>query len=239
MKMATSAPLMLPPRNTTTLVRQIPSGWTEIFTSRQDEIAHIEQKILEIAPNYYPAPCDVFNAFWFTPLDRIRVVLVGQDPYYTVDRMGNPYAMGLSFSVRGGVEIPPSLENIYTEIHKDLGLPKPYHGNLTRWAVEEGIFLLNQCLTVAPGEAGSHGSRWKCLIKPVCETIARMRPKTIFLLWGADAQKIKPFIGGCPVLETSHPSPMSVYRGFDGCKHFSKVNDILIGRGEPPIDWRV
>src|ERR1700677_4981986 len=109
--MAISAPSMLPPRNTTTLVGQIPPGWTEIFTSRQDEIAHIEQKILEVAPNYYPAPCDVFNAFWFTPLDRIRVVLVGQDPYYTVDRMGNPYAMGLSFSVRGGVEIPPSLEN--------------------------------------------------------------------------------------------------------------------------------
>ncbi len=182
----------------------------------------------------FPPAGLIFNAFDSCPFDRVKVVIIGQDPYHDVGQ-----AHGLCFSVNDGVAIPPSLQNIYKEIHRDLGTPIPASGNLQRWA-EQGVLLLNATLTVEAHKPGSHqGKGWEELTDAAIEALNRKREHIVFMLWGSYAQRKGKFIdrGRHLVLQTSHPSPLSVYRGFDGCGHFSAANKYLIKNGIQPIEW--
>ena len=176
----------------------------------------------------------VFNALNSTPLDQVRVVIIGQDPYH-----GPGQAHGLSFSVPPGVRTPPSLQNIFKEIHRDLGLPIPPHGCLQSWA-EQGVLLLNAVLTVEQAQAGSHAKRgWERFTSRVIEIINARREHCVFLLWGSYAQRKGEQIDRqrhC-VLTSVHPSPLSAHRGFIGNGHFSAANRYLVEHGLTPIDW--
>ena len=175
-----------------------------------------------------------FNALNSTPLDKVSVVILGQDPYH-----GPGQAHGLCFSVRLDVPPPPSLVNIFKEIEADLGHPRPDHGCLQTWA-EQGVLLLNAVLTVEQGNAGAHqGKGWETFTDKVIETINRERDDVVFLLWGSYARKKGRHIDRNRhlVLEGPHPSPLSAYRGFFGCSHFSRANDWLLSRNRPAIDW--
>ena len=185
--------------------------------------------------NVYPPWDDIFRAFLLTPFDRVRVVILGQDPYH-----GPAQAHGLSFSVTAGQRFPPSLRNIFREQTRDLGIEMPLSGDLSRWA-EQGVLLLNTSLTVAAGKAGSHQKiGWEKFTDAVIEELSSHgRPGIIFLLWGAFAEKKEKLIDRDRhhILKAPHPSPLSAHRGFIGCGHFSMVNRILEEQGEPPIDW--
>lgn len=184
----------------------------------------------------YPPADDIFNAFHFTPLKDVKVLLLGQDPYHNVHQ-----AHGLSFSVLPGNDIPPSLKNIYQELHDDLGCYIPNNGYLKKWA-DQGVLLLNTVLTVRAHQANSHqGKGWEQFTDAVIEAVnAQDRPIVIFL-WGAPAgRKAKMLINPKHlVLKAPHPSPLSAYRGFFGCKHFSKANEFLKANGVEPIDWQI
>jgi len=183
----------------------------------------------------YPPGQDMFNALNTTPFDQVKVVILGQDPYH-----GPGQAHGLSFSVPDGVKPPPSLQNIYKEIQSDIGGEQPpTTGNLTRWA-EQGVLLLNSVLTVEAQQAASHqGKGWEQFTDRVIEALARERQQIVFLLWGSYAQKKGRMIDpdNHLVLKAPHPSPLSAYRGFFGCGHFSACNRYLIAQGHAPIDW--
>ena len=182
----------------------------------------------------FPPARLIFNAFDSCPFQQVRVVIIGQDPYHDVGQ-----AHGLCFSVNEGVAIPPSLVNIYKEIHRDLGKPIPSSGNLQRWA-SQGVLLLNATLTVEAHRPGSHqGKGWEELTDAAIQALNTEREHIVFMLWGSYAQRKGQLIDRKKhlVLETSHPSPLSVYRGFDGCGHFSKANDYLLQHGLQPIDW--
>lgn len=182
----------------------------------------------------YPPAGLIFNAFDSCPFEKVRVVILGQDPYHEEGQ-----AHGLCFSVNDGVDIPPSLQNIYKELHLDLGLPIPPSGNLQRWA-DQGVLLLNATLTVRAHQAGSHqGKGWEELTDAAIAALNRDREHLVFMLWGSYAQRKGQFIDRHKhlVLQTSHPSPLSVYRGFEGCGHFSKANKYLIQHGLQPINW--
>ncbi|MBS3905201.1 MAG: uracil-DNA glycosylase [Simkania sp.] len=185
----------------------------------------------------YPPESLVFQAFLKTPWERVRVVIVGQDPYH-----GPRQAQGLSFSVPKGVPLPPSLQNIFKELKDDLGVAKPEHGCLISWA-EQGVLLLNATLTVRRGEPQSHaGMGWERFTDVVIDKIASREKPAIFVLWGKSAQekcqKIPPeSLSRHIVLKAAHPSPYSAHQGFFGCKHFSKINQILQQSGQSPIDW--
>jgi len=182
----------------------------------------------------YPPSSHCFNALNSTPLDKVEVVILGQDPYH-----GPGQAHGLCFSVRPEVPVPPSLVNIFKEIRDDLGIEPPDHGCLQPWA-ERGVLLLNSVLTVLQGQAGAHqGKGWETFTDKVIETVNRERDGVVFLLWGSYARKKGQHIDRNRhlVLEGPHPSPLSAYRGFFGCKHFSRANEWLEGNGQPPIDW--
>ena len=184
----------------------------------------------------YPPRGVRLAALDLTPLDTVKVVILGQDPYH-----GPGQAHGLSFSVQPGVRVPPSLVNIYKELHTDLGLPIPKHGNLTRWA-EQGVLLLNTALTVREGasKAGSHLSLgWGAVTDAVIAAVSRQRPHVVFLLWGNPAQTKRPLIDESRhlVIASAHPSPLSARRGFFGSKPFSRANVWLEERGEKPIAW--
>jgi uracil-DNA glycosylase len=182
----------------------------------------------------YPAAGNWFNALDTTPFDQVKVVILGQDPYH-----GPGQAHGLCFSVPRGVEPPPSLQNIFKELSADLGLPRPAHGNLQHWA-EQGVLLLNSVLTVEQGRAGSHQGRgWETFTDACIAHLNREREGLVFLLWGSYAQKKGQLIDRSRhcVLEAPHPSPLSAHRGFLGCRHFSKANEYLQGRGQRPVDW--
>ncbi|REG90681.1 uracil-DNA glycosylase [Algoriphagus antarcticus] len=184
--------------------------------------------------NVYPSGNEIFNAFNHSPLDTVKVVILGQDPYH-----GPGQAHGLSFSVKPGVPFPPSLLNIFKEIESDLGKPLPNNGNLIRWA-DQGVFLLNATLTVRAHEAGSHQKKgWEEFTDEVIRTISDSRENVVFLLWGAYAQKKAALIDDSKhlILKAPHPSPLSSYRGFFGCRHFSKANEYLLAKGKKPIDW--
>jgi uracil-DNA glycosylase len=184
----------------------------------------------------FPAGNQLFNAFRHTPLDKVKVVILGQDPYH-----GEGQAHGLCFSVPPGVAIPPSLQNIYQEIHAELGLPIPKHGNLTAWA-EQGVLLLNSVLSVECARAASHqGKGWELFTDKVIGLINQQREGVVFLLWGTYAQRKGAIIDSVRhcILKGPHPSPLSAYRGFFGCGHFVAANQYLQGRGETPIDWRL
>jgi uracil-DNA glycosylase len=184
----------------------------------------------------YPPGALIFNAFDTTPFDQVKVVILGQDPYH------NPgEAMGLCFSVPKGVKIPPSLQNIYKEIHDDLGLPIPTHGDLTHWA-QQGVFLLNAMLTVEKNKPASHGAAgWQNFTDAVIRLLSEKKEGLVFILWGKFAQGKEVFIDKNRhwVLKAAHPSPFSATAGFFGCRHFSKTNDYLKKRGLQPIDWQV
>ena len=183
----------------------------------------------------YPSMYDIFNAFKYTPYSSVKAVILGQDPYHNEGQ-----AHGLCFSVQKGVELPPSLVNIYKELKSDLGIEPSKSGCLTKWA-ENGVFLLNSTLTVRAGQANSHsGCGWQQFTDEVIKILAAREKPMVFLLWGGNARSKKKLISGNHlVLECAHPSPLSAYNGFFGCKHFSKANQFLIDHGETPIDWHV
>lgn len=183
----------------------------------------------------YPRGSEIFNAFEMTPVDKVKVVILGQDPYH-----GPGQAHGLSFSVPDGVPLPPSLRNIFREIETDLGVTMSGTGNLTPWA-RQGVLLLNASLTVRAGQAGSHaGAGWEHFTDAVIRYLSDSRDGIVFLLWGNFARAKRALIdtGRHYVLEAAHPSPLA--RGaFFGCRHFSKTNGILVSLGKEPIDWRL
>ncbi len=182
---------------------------------------------------YPPGPL-IFNAFNLCPFDRVKVVIIGQDPYH-----GPGQAHGLCFSVNDGIPFPPSLVNIFKEIGSDLGTPIPATGNLTRWA-NQGVLLLNATLTVRAHQAGSHQNHgWEEFTDAAIRALATERENLVFLLWGAYAQKKGSFIDRNRhlVLASVHPSPLSAYHGFFGNKHFSKTNEYLVAHGQEPIRW--
>ncbi len=184
----------------------------------------------------FPDSGDVFNAFHLTPLSDVRVVILGQDPYHNVGQ-----AHGLCFSVKPGVEAPPSLVNIYKELQSDLGLKIPNNGYLVKWA-EQGVLLLNTVLTVRAHQANSHrGIGWEQFTDAVIKILDEQDRPIVFLLWGSPAQKKKAMLHNPKhlILEAPHPSPLSAYRGFFGCKHFSKTNEFLKANGYEPIDWQI
>ena len=184
----------------------------------------------------YPNMYDIFNALKYTGFAQTKVVILGQDPYH-----GPGQAHGLCFSVKRGVEPPPSLKNIFQELHDDLGIPQPDHGELTAWA-RQGVLLLNTVLTVREHVPNSHkGKGWESFTDRVIELLNEKQTPVVFLLWGANARN-KAKIVNNPIhikLEAPHPSPLSAYNGFFGCKHFSKANAWLMKTGQTPIDWRL
>jgi uracil-DNA glycosylase len=182
----------------------------------------------------YPAARNIFAAFDATPFDAAKVVILGQDPYH-----GPGQAHGLCFSVQPGTAVPPSLDNMFKELQRDLGIARPDHGCLLPWA-KQGVLLLNAVLTVEDGRAGAHaGKGWEGFTDHVVETLAREREGLVFLLWGSYAQKKGAVIDPRrhKVLKAPHPSPLSAHRGFIGCGHFSAANEYLARRGQSPIDW--
>lgn len=184
----------------------------------------------------YPPGHLIFNALNTTPFDKVKVVILGQDPYH-----GPGQAHGLCFSVLPGVQPPPSLVNIFKEIEADLGIPPPNHGCLQYWA-EQGVLLLNAVLTVERFKAASHqGKGWERFTDRVVSELNMKREHLVFLLWGSYAQKKGQIIDRNRhlVLQSTHPSPLSAHRGFLGCRHFSQANDYLIKTGQQPIDWKL
>lgn len=184
----------------------------------------------------FPPSEDIFNAFHLTPLSQVKAVILGQDPYHN-----DGQAHGLCFSVQPQVEIPPSLVNIYKELGSDLGCRIPSHGCLTKWA-EQGVLLLNTVLTVRAHQAFSHqGQGWEQFTDEVIRVLNRQDRPIVFLLWGSPAQKKASMLTNPKhlVLKAPHPSPLSAYRGFFGCRHFSKTNEFLRANGEREIDWQI
>lgn len=185
----------------------------------------------------YPSTDNVFRAFWETPFDSVKVVILGQDPYH-----GPGQAHGLSFSVPNGVDLPPSLRNIFSEIHNDLGIEMPRKGTLDAWA-KQGVFLLNTTLTVREGAPLSHAKRgWEQFTDVVLQKLVEREDPPIFVLWGKSAQqKWLPFAKrkDLQCLMAAHPSPLSAHRGFFGCRHFSQINELLKRQGKEPINWRL
>ena len=184
----------------------------------------------------FPKADDIFNAFHLTPLSEVKVVILGQDPYHNVGQ-----AHGLSFSVQPGIEIPPSLVNIYKEMHDDIGTYIPDNGCLTKWA-EQGVLLLNTVLTVRAHQAASHaGHGWEQFTDAVISAVNRVDRPIVFMLWGSPARKKKAMLDNPKhlILEAPHPSPLSVYRGFFGSRPFSKANEFLKKNGVKEIDWQI
>jgi len=219
---------------------QIEESWKEVLASEFAAPCFTQLKafLVEEKKQYriYPPGSLIFNAFNSTPFQKVRVVVLGQDPYH-----GPGQAHGLCFSVPRGVPQPPSLVNIFKELHDDLGIPAPNHGNLEKWA-GQGVLLLNATLTVRAHQAGSHQKRgWETFTDASLLALSKYRTGLVFLLWGAYAQAKGQLIDTSKhlVLKAPHPSPLSVHRGFFGCKHFSKTNDYLRHLGYPEIDWTI
>jgi uracil-DNA glycosylase len=186
--------------------------------------------------NIFPPEDEVFSALNYIDFDDVKVVVIGQDPYH-----GAGQAHGLAFSVKKDVKVPPSLVNIYKELHADLGIEIPNHGFLESWA-KQGVLLLNNCLTVEESKAGSHHKKgWEQFTDRIIKELNEKKEGLVFLLWGAPAQKKAKSVDEKKhyVLKAPHPSPLSAYRGFFGCKHFSKTNEILKSEGKKEIDWAI
>ena len=184
----------------------------------------------------FPEPDDIFNAFAFTPLADVKVVILGQDPYHNFNQ-----AHGLCFSVKKGVQVPPSLVNIYKELQDDLGCTIPNHGCLTKWA-EQGVLMLNTVLTVRAHQANSHrGIGWEEFTDAAIMAVNAQDRPVVFILWGAPAQRKKRMLNNSKhlILEAPHPSPLSAYRGFFGSRPFSQTNHFLEEHGVTPIDWQI
>jgi uracil-DNA glycosylase len=222
------------PRSLTELVDP---GWATALDPVADRVAAIGSFLraeLAHGRSYLPAGQHVLRAFT-QPLDAVRVLIVGQDPYPTP---GHP--IGLSFSVAPDVRpIPRSLQNIFRELQDDLGAPRPSSGDLSPWA-EQGVLLLNRVLTVAPGASGAHrGKGWEEVTDQAIRALVARGGPLVAILWGRDAQNLRPLLGGVPRIESAHPSPMSADRGFFGSRPFSRANALLIEQGGEPIDWRL
>ena len=217
---------------------RIDESWREVLQTEFDK-PYFEMLTDFVRHAYRTTQCfppagQIFRAFDLCPFDKVRVVIIGQDPYHDVNQ-----AHGLCFSVQDGVKIPPSLDNIYKELNRDLGKPIPTTGNLTHWA-EQGVLLLNATLTVEAHKAGSHqGKGWEELTDAAIMALNEKREKIVFMLWGSYAQRKGKYIDRRKhlVLETVHPSPLSAYRGFIGCGHFSQANNYLLQQGLSPIAW--
>jgi uracil-DNA glycosylase len=219
------------------LLAGVHPSWLPAFGLAADALYDIAQRLeTERATGITHAPdrTDVFRAFR-VPIESVRVVIVGQDPYPTPG-----HAVGLAFSTNRNVRpLPRSLENIYAELRDDLGVEPAEHGDLSRWA-DQGVLLLNTSLTVRQGEAGSHRSwPWKEVTGAALEALAERGGPLVAVLWGRDAQWAVPLLNGVELIESAHPSPLSARRGFFGSRPFSRVNDLLAAQGAPPIDWRI
>lgn len=219
---------------------QIDGKWSEALSPefRKDyyrklyEIVNTEYRSNTI----YPPAEDIFNAFHLTPLEKVKCVILGQDPYHEPGQ-----AHGLCFSVKPGTDIPPSLANIYKELHDDLGLFVPNNGYLEKWA-KQGVLMLNTILTVRAHQAFSHKDiGWQIFTDAVIDILNREDRPIVYLLWGSPAGKKAAMLNNPKhlVLKAPHPSPLSAYRGFFGCKHFSKANEFLVSNGLDPIDWQI
>lgn len=198
----------------------------------------LHNKVIEEYNNYlvFPAADDIFNAFHTTPLSKVKVVILGQDPYH-----GDGQAHGLSFSVKPGIEAPPSLVNIYNELKDDLGCVIPNNGYLVKWA-EQGVLLMNTVLTVRAHQANSHrGIGWEQFTDAAIKVLNEQDRPMVFILWGKPAQNKKVMLNNPKhlILEAPHPSPLAAYRGFFGSKPFSKANNYLVQNGLEPIDWQI
>lgn len=214
------------------------ASWLAVLQDefKKDYMKQLKRFLVEEMQDHkvYPPGEEMFNAFWKTPFPDVRVVILGQDPYH-----GPGQAHGLSFSVRRGQKIPPSLRNIYKELQSDLGLTPPKHGELTAWA-ERGVLLLNTALSVRHRSANSHqGKGWEEFTDQVIRELNSQREGLVFVLWGAKAGKKAPMINDSrhKIHRSPHPSPFSADRGFFGSKPFSVINSYLESRGEEPIDW--
>ena len=215
-------------------------GWYEPLAAefQADYFAQLKAFLVEERARsvIFPKARDIFAAFHQTPFDHVRVVLLGQDPYH-----GPGQAHGLSFSVPPGVPPPPSLQNMFKELVRDPGIAQPTTGDLGPWA-RQGVLLINATLTVRSGEAGSHQGRgWERFTDAVISAVSEHHTGVIFLLWGRYAQQKSTLIDHERhyVLEAPHPSPLSAHRGFIGCGHFSRVNELLVAQGKAPIDWSI
>lgn len=218
----------------------ISNDWLEPLQSefKKPYYKQLYQKIMEEynTTAIYPPADDIFNAFHFTPLSEVKVVILGQDPYH-----GTGQAHGLCFSVNKGVDIPPSLVNIYKELHEDVGCKIPDNGYLEKWA-KQGVLLLNTVLTVRAHQAMSHrGIGWEEFTDAVIEILNQQDRPIVYMLWGRPAQTKKRMLNNPNhlVLEAPHPSPLSAHRGFFGCRHFSMANDFLQKQGQSIIDWQI
>lgn len=203
----------------------------EYYLNLRNFLAY-EYKNYKIYPDMY----DIFNALKYTAYEDVKVVLLGQDPYHGVNQ-----AHGLCFSVQKGVAQPPSLKNIFKELQEDLGCRIPNHGNLTKWA-NEGVLMLNTVLTVREGNANSHANKgWEKLTDSIICKLNESKKPIVFLLWGRNAQSKMNLITNPNhlILKCAHPSPLSAYNGFYGCRHFSKTNNFLMKNGFKPIDWQI
>ena len=219
---------------------QIEDSWLEVLADEFEKpyFANLKSFLTEEKLHYavYPPGSLIFNAFSHTPIQKVKIVILGQDPYH-----GKGQAHGLSFSVPSGVKPPPSLVNMFKEIESDMGIAPSTSGNLEYWA-DQGVFLLNATLTVRAATAGSHQNKgWEPFTDKVIETLSGQREHLVFMLWGNYARAKKQLINTQKhlVLEAPHPSPFSAYNGFFGCKHFSKANDYLQQHGIAPVDWSV
>lgn len=213
----------------------VETGWATALEPVADRIAAMGDFLrAEIAAGwtYLPAGQNVLRAF-AQPFEDVRVLIVGQDPYPTPG-----HAVGLSFSVEPHVRpIPRSLANIYRELNSDLGLPTPSNGDLTPWA-KHGVLLLNRVLTVRPGAPGSHrGKGWEAVTDQAIRALVARGAPLVAILWGRDAQTLRPMLGATPCVESAHPSPMSADRGFFGSRPFSRANAMLVEQGADPVDW--
>ena len=216
----------------------IEEGWKKILMEefQSPYFSELKKFLVEETASLtiYPPGQQIFNAFQHTPFDRVKVVILGQDPYH-----GAGQAHGLCFSVPPGIKAPPSLVNIFKELQSDLGIAIPAHGNLESWA-DQGVLLLNATLTVRATEAGSHQNRgWETFTNAVIGKISREKTNVVFLLWGRYAQAKESLVDGEKhmVLKAAHPSPFSAYNGFFGCQHFSKANSFLEQKGMEKVNW--
>ena len=211
-------------------------SWARALAPVESTVHQIGARLREelaAGRGYLPAGTDVLRAFTY-PMDEVKVLIVGQDPYPTP---GHP--MGLSFSVQPGVRPPRSLENIFTELVSDLGVDRPTSGDLTPWS-HQGIMLLNRVLTVRPGAPASHkGWGWEKVTQRAIEALVERRAPLVAILWGRPAQSLTPMLGSTPILASPHPSPFSASRGFFGSRPFSRANELLVEQGAAPVDWRL
>jgi len=221
------------------VIPELPGGWAPLLSSETGRayFGKLRQYVAMERREHdvFPPADETFAALQLTPPTAIRAVILGQDPYH-----GPGQAHGLSFSVRPGVPVPPSLRNIYRELHTDLGLEPVNHGDLTAWA-RRGVLLLNSALTVRAHEPASHAaSGWAQFTDRVLSLVAQLQPDAVFMLWGNTARAKRPLLGAASVVvESVHPSPLSAHRGFFGSRPFSRCNDALARVGADPIDWRL